>query len=141
MPIITEGQLNLASLQTDDIYVIVVPPATPLIPGFPTDGVGVVGVAQRGKPNVPLLVTDPSSLVRTFGNIGGTGVVGVPHPNDMVTDILGAMKQRDARGWEAWHHWRERSCCSSDWCSPSYSNDHCWDEQCWRFNHYDHFRD
>jgi len=31
--------------------------------------------------------------VRTFGNIGGTGVVGVPHPNDMVTDILGAMKQ------------------------------------------------
>lgn len=80
------GQLNLAALQVSDVYLIVTPPKTPLIPGFPTDGVGLVGTASWGPLNTPVPVGDIQSAVRAFGNIN-------LHPNDLITEIVGALKQ------------------------------------------------
>lgn len=86
MPIVSDGQLNLAALQVDDLYVVIIPPQTPLIPGFPTDGIGFVGTSIKGPLNTPVLVGTPQDVVRQFGDI-------TTHPNDLVTELLGAMKQ------------------------------------------------
>src|SRR6267142_363523 len=91
-PIVSDGQLNLASLVVDDLYLVVVPPQTPLIPGFPTDGVGIVGSSAKGPINTPLPVGDPQSLVRTFGRAKTT-------TTDLVTEALGAMKQGSNNLW------------------------------------------
>jgi hypothetical protein len=66
MPIVGDGQLNLAALVVDDIYVVIIPPQTPLIQGFPTDGIGIVGTGSKGEPNKPYLIGDPASAVRAF---------------------------------------------------------------------------
>lgn len=86
MPIVGDGQLNLAALVVDDIYVVVIPPQTPLVSGVPTDGVLLVGTASKGKPNTPYPVGDPSSLVRYLGNVN-------TDKYDVVTEAIGAMKQ------------------------------------------------
>lgn len=86
MPIVADGQLNLAALQVDDIYVVIIPPQTPLIAGVPTDGLMLVGTASKGKPNTPYPVGDPSSLVRYLGNVN-------TDKYDVVTEAIGAMKQ------------------------------------------------
>lgn len=86
MPIVAEGQLNLAGLVVDDIYVVIVPPQTPLIQGFPTDGIGLIGTASKGEPNRPYLIGDPASAVRALGDIN-------THQNDLMTEIMGALKQ------------------------------------------------
>ena len=85
-PIFDEGQLNLAALQVSDIYVIITPPRTALIQGFPTDGIGLVGTAGWGPLNVPMPVGDVQSAIRAFGNISTS-------PNDIMTEIIGALKQ------------------------------------------------
>ena len=91
-PIVADGQLNLSSLVVDDIYVVILPPQTPLIPGFPTDGIGLVGTGARGPMNTPLPFSDPSSLVRTFGRANVA-------TSDLVTEALGALKQGANNVW------------------------------------------
>lgn len=86
MPIVGDGQLNLAALVVDDIYVVIIPPQTPLIQGFPTDGIGIVGTGSKGEPNKPYLIGDPASAVRAFGDIN-------THQNDLVTEIMAMLKQ------------------------------------------------
>ena len=85
-PIVADGQLNLAGLTASDVYVVVIPPQTPLIPGLPTDVVGIVGAANKGPVDTPVLISDVAALVRTFGDID----IG---PNDLGTEIVGALKQ------------------------------------------------
>lgn len=86
MPIVAEGQLNLAALTVDDIYVVIVPPQTPLIQGFPTDGIGIVGTGSKGEPNRPYLIGGPADAVRAFGDVS-------THQHDLVTEIMGMLKQ------------------------------------------------
>lgn len=86
MPIVGDGQLNLAALTVNDVYVVIRPPQTPLIPGIPTDGIGIVGTAKKGEPNKPTLVGNPEQVVTEFGQL-------TTSTYDLVTEIIGAMKQ------------------------------------------------
>lgn len=92
MPIVADGQLNLAALTVDDIYVVIIPPQTPLIQGFPTDKIGIVGTGSKGEPGKPYLISDPSSAVRSFGDIN-------THQNDLVTEIIAMLKQGANNIW------------------------------------------
>src|SRR5205823_11078112 len=101
-------QLNLAAFLFYDDYTIIVPPLTPLIPGVATDDVGIVGVAMKCPLNTPVLIGDTQSLVRNFGDIGAGGTLGSlvpnlpttnPHPADLVTEAIGALKQGANNLW------------------------------------------
>lgn len=86
MPIVAEGVLNYNSLQVDDLYVVLIPPQTPLIQGYPTDGIGFVGIATWGPLNTPIPFGDIGSALRNYGNL-------TTHANDLITEAIGALKQ------------------------------------------------
>jgi len=73
--IFQQGQVNLASLSVDDVYVIVTPPTVSVIRGVPTDVVGFVGtaswgpVADAGGDNVSRVVTI-GSIEEVIPNLG-----------------------------------------------------------------------
>lgn len=92
MPIVNDGSLNIAALVVDDVYIVVVPPQTPIVSGVPTDGIGLVGTAMKGEPNKAILVGDTQSLVSAFGDL-------TTHTNDLVTEAVGAMKQGANNLW------------------------------------------
>lgn len=81
-----KGNINLASLIVDDIYVVVNPPSNSVIPGIPTDIAGIVGTASRGPMNQPIFISTPADLRRNFGDISTDKF-------DLVTEALMAMKQ------------------------------------------------
>lgn len=90
--IVADGQLNLAGLTVDDLYIVIVPPQTPVIAGVPTDGIGLVGTAQKGTPNLATPISTVQDLLRSFGDIS-------LHANDLVTEAIGALKQGANNLW------------------------------------------
>ena len=82
--IIPAGQLNIAALNSDDLYInIVNPPA--YIVGVPTDVFGVVGTASWGPVNVPVSMGNSNDATNNFGSISA---VSLTDPYDLATDLF-----------------------------------------------------
>src|SRR5271169_2349032 len=69
MPIFQQGSLNTTALVVPDLYVQIVPPQNLLINGVPTNVIGVVGTAQWGPVNQPIIVGSMAQYAATFGAI------------------------------------------------------------------------
>jgi phage tail sheath protein FI len=67
MPIFPSGQLNLASLTVDNVYIIVVPPGTNIIRGVPTNIMGIVGTASWGPFNAAIQVGSSAEVGQKIG--------------------------------------------------------------------------
>ncbi len=63
------GALNTTALIVPDLYVQIVPPQTTLINGVPTNILGIVGTAQWGPVNTPVIMATMADYSRNFGQI------------------------------------------------------------------------
>lgn len=70
MPQITQaGALNTTALLVPDLYVQIVPPQVSQLNGVPSNGLGIVGTAQWGPVNSPVIVGSMAQYASTFGAI------------------------------------------------------------------------
>lgn len=67
--IVQQGALNTTALVVPDLYVVIVPPQNLLINGVPTNVLGVVGTAQWGPVNQPMIVGSMAQYAQIFGSI------------------------------------------------------------------------
>ena len=67
--IVQQGSLNTTALVVPDLYVQIVPPSVINLNGIPTNVAGVIGTAQWGAVNTPVIVSDMASYARSFGAI------------------------------------------------------------------------
>jgi uncharacterized protein len=67
--IVQQGSLNTTALVVPDLYVQIVPPQNMLINGVPTNVIGVVGTAQWGPKNQPMIIGSMAQYASTFGAI------------------------------------------------------------------------
>lgn len=65
--IVAQGTLNTASNLLPDLYVTIVPPQTYLIPGSPSNIIGIVGTASWGPVNQPVTIGDMPAYALQFG--------------------------------------------------------------------------
>jgi phage tail sheath protein FI len=87
--IISQQNFNPASLQLDDIYLVIQPPPS-YIAGVSTDTALVVGTASWGPVNAPQLLGSPADLVRTFGGVTAAALTDL---HDLATDVVIAFTQ------------------------------------------------
>jgi hypothetical protein len=69
MAIVQAGSINTTSLIVPDLYVQIVPPQNLLLNGVPTNVLGMVGSAQWGPVNQPVIVSNMADYARNFGAI------------------------------------------------------------------------
>lgn len=69
MPVTQQGAINTTALSVPDVYVQIVPPSENYLNGVPTNILGVVGTAQWGPTNAPVIVGGLPDYVQKFGNI------------------------------------------------------------------------
>jgi hypothetical protein len=69
MPVVQQGSINTTALIVPDLYVQIVPPSVSLLNGLPTNILGIVGTANWGPVNNPVIVGDMASYARQFGAI------------------------------------------------------------------------
>lgn len=97
--IVPAGQLNVASLGADDLYVSIVNPPS-FIRGVPTDVFGVVGTASWGKTNTPIHLGSGQDAGQQFGPVSAASLT---DPHDLATDLLLAFGQASStssiEGW------------------------------------------
>ena len=86
MPINQQGQLNTTSLVVPDLYVQIVPPQNLVLNGVPTNVLGVVGTAQWGPVNQPVIIGTMSDYSKQFGAIQN-------RKYDMGTHVATAVQQ------------------------------------------------
>lgn len=67
MPIYSAGDLNTAALTAPDLYVQVIPPRARYINGVPTDGLGLVGVADWGPVNSAFRINSDNDMAFYLG--------------------------------------------------------------------------
>jgi uncharacterized protein len=67
--IVQQGSLNTTALVVPDLYVQIVPPQNLLINGVPTNVMGVVGTAQWGPVNQPMIIGSMAQYAASFGAI------------------------------------------------------------------------
>jgi phage tail sheath protein FI len=67
MTIVPQGTINTSALIVPDLYIQIVPPQNLLIQGTPTNIVGVVGTAQWGPVNQPVIIGSMPLYALTFG--------------------------------------------------------------------------
>lgn len=84
--IVQQGSLNTTALVVPDLYVQIVPPQNMLINGVPTNVIGVVGTAQWGPKNQPMIIGNMAQYASTFGAIQNRA-------NDMGTAVALAVLQ------------------------------------------------
>lgn len=84
--IVAANTLNTAALVVPDLYVQIVPPQNLVLPGAPTNTVGVVGSASWGPVNTATIIGDMLSYVRQFGTP-------VARAYDMGTHVATAVQQ------------------------------------------------
>lgn len=70
--ILNQGQVNLASLAVDDVYVIVVPPGPQIIRGVPTAIAGIVGTASWGPKNAVIQIGSPQESLNLIGPVNNS---------------------------------------------------------------------
>jgi len=68
MPIYSTGDLNTSALTAPDLYVQVVPPRARYINGVPTDGLGLVGVADWGPVNSAFRISSDNDMAFFLGS-------------------------------------------------------------------------
>ncbi|MDR7257789.1 hypothetical protein J2X47_001969 [Sphingomonas sp. BE270] len=69
MPVSQQGAINTTALVVPDVYVQIVPPSDNFINGQPTNILGIVGTAQWGPANAPVIVGSIADYVQKFGNV------------------------------------------------------------------------
>lgn len=69
MPVYQQGSLNTTALVVPDLYVQIVPPSVTLLNGVPTNILGIVGSAQWGPVNSPVLLGSMGDYANNFGAI------------------------------------------------------------------------
>jgi len=67
MPIYSAGDLNTSALTAPDLYVQVIPPRARYINGVPTDGLGLVGVADWGPVNSAFRINSDNDMAFYLG--------------------------------------------------------------------------
>lgn len=68
MPIYSAGDLNTSALTAPDLYVQVIPPRARYINGVPTDGLGLVGVADWGPVNSAFRISSDNDMAFFLGS-------------------------------------------------------------------------
>src|SRR4051812_10350059 len=66
MPIVQQGSINTTALSVPNLYVQIVPPQ-PQLNGVPTNILGVVGTANWGPVNSPVICSGPNDAAQAFG--------------------------------------------------------------------------
>lgn len=69
MAIVQQGAVNLTALIVPDVTVQVVPPQTTLLNGVPTNLLGMVGTAQWGPVNSPVVFGNMTGFAQAFGAV------------------------------------------------------------------------
>ncbi|CAN7329243.1 phage tail protein [Variovorax sp. LjRoot84] len=69
MPVVQQGSINTTALIVPDLYVQIVPPQVQLLNGVPTNILGVVGTAQWGPTNSPVILGSMQDYALQFGAI------------------------------------------------------------------------
>lgn len=69
MPVVQQGSINTTALIVPDLYVQIVPPQTALLNGVPTNILGVVGTAQWGPVNSPVILGSMADYALQFGAV------------------------------------------------------------------------
>jgi hypothetical protein len=97
--IIPAGNFTPATLSADDLYITIQNPPG-FITGVPTDVIGVVGTADWGPVNMPVLMGSPNAALTTFGGISARSLT---DPYDMATDLAIAFGQAASQSTlQAW---------------------------------------
>lgn len=86
MPISQSGALNTTALVVPDLYVQIVPPQNLVLNGVPTNVLGVVGSAQWGPVNQPVIIGSMAAYSANFGAIQA-------RKYDMGTHVATAVQQ------------------------------------------------
>ena len=86
MPVVQSGSLNTTALVVPDLYVQIVPPQNLVLNGVPTNVVGVVGTANWGPVNQPVIVGSMADYARSFGSLQARKF-------DMGTQVATAVQQ------------------------------------------------
>jgi hypothetical protein len=86
MPIVQAGPLNTTALVVPDLYVQIVPPQNLVLNGVPTNIIGVVGTANWGPVNQPVIAATMADYARSFGSIQA-------RKYDMGTQVATAVQQ------------------------------------------------
>lgn len=86
MPVFQQGQINTTALIVPDLYVQIVPPSVSLLNGVPTNILGIVGTAQWGPTNSPVVGGSMADYARNFGAI-------MPRKYDLGTAVAAAVLQ------------------------------------------------
>ena len=69
MTVFQAGTINTTALLVPDVYVQIQAPSENFLNGLPTNRLGIVGTAQWGAVNAPVIVGSVSDYVQKFGNI------------------------------------------------------------------------
>lgn len=69
MTVVQQGAINTTALIVPDLYVQIVPPQTALLNGVPTNIYGLVGTAQWGPLNSPVILGSMADYALTFGAV------------------------------------------------------------------------
>ncbi|MGJ7529852.1 phage tail sheath C-terminal domain-containing protein [Variovorax sp. GB1P17] len=69
MPVVQQGSINTTALIVPDLYVQIVPPQVQLLNGVPTNIAGIVGTAQWGPVNSPVIMGSMADYALNFGSI------------------------------------------------------------------------
>lgn len=97
--IVPAGQLNVAALSADDLYIQIVNPPS-YIRGVATDVFGTVGTASWGKLNQPIHMGSGQDAVQNFGAISAAALTDA---HDLATDLFLAFNQASsAASIEGW---------------------------------------
>jgi phage tail sheath protein FI len=86
MPIFQQGELNTTALVVPDLYVQIVAPQNLVLNGVPTNLVGVVGTANWGPVNQPVVIGTMADYAQNFGSI-------VPRKYDLGTSVATMVQQ------------------------------------------------
>lgn len=69
MPVFQEGSVNLSSLTVPNVYVQISPPSQVIIGGAPVDILGIVGSAEWGPVNSPVIIGSMADYMFHFGQM------------------------------------------------------------------------
>ncbi|HEX7854445.1 MAG TPA: hypothetical protein VF503_12190 [Sphingobium sp.] len=69
MPVTQAGAVNTTALYVPDVYVQIQPPSDTYLNGVPTNILGIVGTAQWGPVNSPVIVGSLPDAIQKFGNV------------------------------------------------------------------------
>jgi uncharacterized protein len=86
MAIVQQGSINTTALIVPGLYVQIVPPQALNLNGVPSNIIGVVGTAQWGPKNTPVIVGSMQEYATNFGAIQN-------RLNDMGTPVAIAVQQ------------------------------------------------